>query len=283
MPGAAVPTSGMRLVPKHWHTETWICSIRGHQTPAARVVRLRPEDRRLGVALDPPHGDRLARCLRCDVWLEVVAPEPGTPGATDVLPPLADLPKPRRGKVLQEAVLLRLIAINKGMHAVAFGLLAIALAVLRLKLPGLQDDARSLEDQLRGPVGQTGQEASRDRLGDLLHRVVGLHRSALTILLITALAYCVVESIEAVGLWKERRWAEYLTAVATAGLLPFEIHELLERVTVFRLVALAVNLAILIWLVWAKHLFGVRGGPKTLHEHTDWEAVLAAPAPARHR
>jgi uncharacterized membrane protein (DUF2068 family) len=273
----------MRLVPKAWHTETWICSIRGHQTPAARVVELRPEDRSLGIELDGTQHDRLARCLRCDVWIEVPAPSAGSPGVTQHLPMLEDLPKPRRGKVLQEAVLLRLIAINKGMHAIAFGMLAVALAVLRLKLPGLQDDARTLEDQLRGPVGQTGQQASRDRLGDLLHRVVGLHRSALTILLITALAYCAVESVEAVGLWRERRWAEYLTAVATAGLLPFEVHELLERVTFFRLGALAVNLAILIWLVWAKHLFGVRGGPKTLHEHTDWAAILATPAPAPHR
>jgi uncharacterized membrane protein (DUF2068 family) len=273
----------MRLVPKDWHTETWVCSIRGHQTPAARVVHLRPEDRRLGVPLDDEYCDRLARCLRCDVWLEVAAPTPDAPGLTDVRPPVDALPKPRRGKVLQEAVLLRLIAINKGMHALAFGLLAVALAVLRLKLPGLQDDARTLEEQLRGPVGQTGQEASRDRLGDLLHRVVGLHRSALTILLITAVAYCAIETVESVGLWRERRWAEYLTAVATAGLLPFEVHELMARVTVFRLGALTVNLAILIWLVWAKHLFGVRGGPATLHEDTDWAEILARPTPAHHR
>lgn len=272
----------MRLVPKAWHTETWICSIRGHQTPAARVVRLRPEDRRVGVALDDAQTDRLARCLRCDVWLEVPAPAPDAPGVTDVLPPLEDLPKPRRGKVLQEAVLLRLIAINKATHALAFGLLAIALGVVRFKLPGLQATARDLDDRLRATVDQTGQQASRDQIGDVLHRVIGLHRSALTVLLITATAYCVVETIEAVGLWKERRWAEYLTAIATAGLLPFEIHELLDRVTIFRVSALVVNLAILIWLVWAKHLFGVRGGPHTLHERTDWEAILADPSPAPH-
>ena len=82
--------------------------------------------------------------------------------------------------------------------------------------------------------------------------------------------------------WRERRWAEYLTAVATAGLLPFEIRELLERATVFRVGALTVNLAILIWLVWAKHLFGVRGGAKTLHERVDWDEILATPSPAPH-
>lgn len=273
----------MRLVPRHWHTETWICSIRGHQTPAARVLRLRPEDRPLGIALETPPGDRLVRCLRCDAWLEVHGPQEVGPGVTDVLPALDELPKPRRGKVLQDAVLLRLIAINKGLHAVTFGLLAIALAVLRFNLPGLQASARDLDDQLRENLAQTGQQASRDRVVDVLHRVVGLHRSVLTILLVTAIAYCVVESIEAVGLWKERRWAEYLTVIATAGLLPFEVHELIERVTVFRIGALVVNLAILAWLVWAKHLFGVRGGAKTLDEHTDWAAILATPAPAPYR
>lgn len=269
---------GMRIVPKGWHTETWVCSMRGHVAPAARVVRLRPEDRRVGVTLEG--RDRLARCLRCDVWLEVLAPEPG-PGVADELPLPADLPKPRRGKVLQEAVLLRLIAVNRGLHSIAFGLLAIVLAVLELKLPGLQSSARELDERLASTVDQTGQQASRDRVGDALHRVVGLHRSAVTILLVTAIAYCIVEGVEAYGLWRERRWAEYLTAVATVGLLPFEVHELVDRVTVFRVGALVVNVAILVWLVRSKHLFGVRGGPTTLHEATDWDAILAAPTPAR--
>ncbi|MCU1358556.1 MAG: hypothetical protein JWM89_3974 [Acidimicrobiales bacterium] len=254
--------------------------MRGHVVPAAWVARLRPEDRRVGVAL--ADADRLARCLRCDVWLEVSPPEPGA-GVADVLPPLSDLPKPRRGKVLQEAVLLRLIALNKAAHSIVFGLLAIALAVLEFKLPGLQRSARLLDRRLAATVAQTGQEASRDRVGDTLHRVIGLHRSAVLVLLVTAAAYCIVEGIEAVGLWRERRWAEYLTALATAGLLPLEIHELIDRITVLRVGALVVNVAILVWLVRAKHLFGARGGSKTLHEQVDWAAILDEPAPAPHQ
>ncbi len=273
----------MRLVPKDWHTETWICSIRGHVVPAARAVHLDADDHRLGVDLGGEPACRLGRCLRCDVWLEVAVPRDGEPGVTHEVPPVADLPKPRRGKVLQDAVLLRLIALNKAVHAVAFGLLAVALAVLTFKLPGLQSSARALDRRLAATVDQTGQEPSRDRLGDLLHRVIGLHRSLVTVLLITAVAYFVVETIEAVGLWKERRWAEYLTVIATAGLLPFEIHELIDRVTVLRIGALVVNVAILVWLVTAKHLFGVRGGHATLHEHVDWDEILAGSAPAQHR
>ncbi|CAN5468741.1 DUF2127 domain-containing protein [soil metagenome] len=270
----------MRFVPRGWHTETWVCSMRGHVAPAAKVARLRPEDRRIAVELD--EGDRLVRCLRCDVWLEVRPPVAGA-GVAEELPPLDVLPKPRRGKVLQEAVLLRLIAVNRGLHSLAFGLLAIALGVLELKLPGLQSGARSLDERLSSTVDQTGQQASRDRVSDGLHRVIGLHRSAIAVLFVTALAYCLVEGVEAYGLWRERRWAEYLTAVATVGLLPFEAHELADRITVFRVAALVINVAILVWLVRSKHLFGVRGGAKTLHEATDWDAILAAPTPAAHQ
>ena len=269
----------MRFVPRGWHTETWVCSMRGHVAPAAKVERLRPEDRRVGVVVEP--NDRLVRCLRCDMWLEVLDPAPG-PDVPDVLPPLDELPLPRRGKVLQEAVLLRLIAINKALHSFIFGTLAIGLTVLELKLPGLQHSARLLDRRLRATIDQTGQEPSRDRFGDALHRVIGLHRSAILVLILTAAAYCIVEGIEAFGLWKERRWAEYLTALATAGLLPLEVHELIERITVFRVLALGVNVAILVWLVLNKHLFGVKGGPKTLHHEVDTAAILERPTPAAH-
>ncbi|HEY4377402.1 MAG TPA: DUF2127 domain-containing protein [Acidimicrobiales bacterium] len=268
----------MRLVPRHWHTETWVCSMRGHLAPAAGVCHLGPEDRRLGVELGDGH--RLARCLRCDMWVEVADPVAGSV-TSERLPPIAELPKPRRGKVLQEAVLLRVIAIERAVHCVGFGLLALALAALELKLPGLQTTARSLNRQLSSNGVQAGQAASRDHLNRWLHRLIGLHKSAVTVLLVTALVYCVVEGVEAVGLWRERRWAEYLTALATVGFLPFEAHELIERVTVFRIGALVANLAILAWLVWTKHLFGVRGGSSTLHEDVDWDAILADPTPAR--
>ncbi len=83
-----------------------------------------------------------------------------------------------------------------------------------------------------------------------------------------------VESTEAVGLWHEKRWAEYLTVVATAGFLPFEILELVDRVTVLRVGALVINLAVLVYLLWAKHLFGLRGGAATLETGEDWATLV---------
>ena len=82
----------MRIVPRHWHTETWVCSLRGHALPAATVAELRPEDRRLGVVVDERH--RLVRCVRCDSWVELVHPDPGSVSAATV-PPLDELEPPR--------------------------------------------------------------------------------------------------------------------------------------------------------------------------------------------
>lgn len=62
------------------------------------------------------------------------------------------------------------------------------------------------------------------------------------------------------GLWYQRRWAEYLTFIATALFLPLEVYELTSTVSPFKVTALLINLAIVIYLVSAKRLFGIRGG-----------------------
>ena len=66
--------------------------------------------------------------------------------------------------------------------------------------------------------------------------------------------------MEAVGLWYQRRWAEYLTFVATTAFLPLEVLELTKQVSAFKVTALIVNLAVVIYLLFAKRLFGLRGG-----------------------
>jgi uncharacterized membrane protein (DUF2068 family) len=255
-----------------WHPETFVCSRHGHVTPAALVEKLRPEDAGLGV--DLPDGRRMARCTRCDVWIATTPPEHPV---RETLKPLPEMKVPRRGKVLREAIILRLIAINRAVHSVLFGLLATVLILLELNLGTLHDQAARI---LRDLAGDTGQQAGRGFIGDQLAKLLNLDKNTVVLLAATATAYCVLEAVEAVGLWRERRWAEYLTAIATAGFLPFEIHELIDRITVIRIGALVVNLAILVWLVWRKRLFGVNGGVKAIEaerDQVDRQALFGAP------
>ena len=258
------------------HPETFVCSRRGHVTPAALVRRLRPEDGGLGV--DLPDGRRMARCTRCDVW---VATGPPQYPAAETLPPVDEVPVPRRGRKLRDAIVLRLIALDRGIHSVLFAALAVVLFLLETNLGSLRHDAQRLIASLTGDTGQGASQGTIDRwLRDILH----LQRHTLLILLFTAIAYAVVEGVEAFGLWRERRWAEYLTAIATAGFLPFEVHELTKRVTVLRVVALVVNVAILVWLVYKKRLFGVRGGmaaERAVGEEIDRRALFGPPSASR--
>ena len=271
----------MRIWPKQWHSETWICSLRGHVAPAASALYLRPEDRNLGIDTE---AGRFCRCLRCDSWLSYELPHPPDHVAKyDVLPPIESLEKPRRGIPLNDAIVLRLVAVNRGVHSLLFGLIALALFAIETRLPKLRDMAQQWIERAHQPLDQMGPEASTAFVERQLGRVLNLKSSGVRVLLITATIYAVIEGVEAVGLWRERRWAEYLTVIATAGFLPFEVHELLDKVTIGRVIALVVNLAVLVWLVRSKHLFGFRGGEKTIHEHIDWTTLLSVPSPAANR
>ncbi len=266
------------MTPRRWHNETWVCSLRGHVTPAGDASRLRDDGTDASLGLDADDGTRYCRCLRCDLWERRPIPGPDV-AIHEVVPPLRELELPRRGKPLEDAILLRLIAIERGIHSVLFTLLAAALLVVKVRLPDIEHWARSLADGLGGTTGQTG---SHTFLASKLSSVATLNPRDLTILLVTAVTYAVVEGTEAVYLWKERRWAEYLTVLATLGFIPFEVRELVNHVTVLRIGALVVNVAIVAYLVWDKRLFGARGGPAALHERIDWDAILASPlSPSR--
>jgi len=61
--------------------------------------------------------------------------------------------------------------------------------------------------------------------------------------------YATLLAVEGVGLWMEKRWAEYLTVIATASFIPLEIYEIIERLTVTRVLLLAFNIGVVIYLI----------------------------------
>jgi uncharacterized membrane protein (DUF2068 family) len=77
---------------------------------------------------------------------------------------------------------------------------------------------------------------------------------------VAAILYGFLEGAEAVGLILQRRWAEYLVVIATTAFIPVEVDELLRKPTVFKALALVLNLAIVAYLVWRKRLFIERPG-----------------------
>jgi uncharacterized membrane protein (DUF2068 family) len=54
---------------------------------------------------------------------------------------------------------------------------------------------------------------------------------------------------EGTGLLLRKRWAEYFTIIVTASFIPMEIYELVKRITFTRTCLIAVNVAIVWYLV----------------------------------
>lgn len=76
-----------------------------------------------------------------------------------------------------------------------------------------------------------------------------------TLVAVSAMLYAALEGTEGIGLAMRRRWAEYLTVIATGMLIPFELYEVVTHPTFFKVGALALNLAVVGYLAYRKRLF----------------------------
>jgi uncharacterized membrane protein (DUF2068 family) len=92
------------------------------------------------------------------------------------------------------------------------------------------------------------------RLIDRFLVYIGFFQHQTTIALVV-FAYALVEGTEGVGLAMRRRWAEYLIVVATGLLIPYEVWEVIHKVTIFRVGGLLLNVAIVVYLAYRKKLF----------------------------
>jgi uncharacterized membrane protein (DUF2068 family) len=236
------------------HYELLVCGIRGHQLLGTDARELRPGD---AIVAREAEGLRWHRCLRCDSWVPL--PTPAAP-SIEHIPPRDEIELPVRGRPLRDKIVLRAIAIDRAFHVVILAALAVAVFLIASHERELRDTFyRVLADIQGGVAGGPLQTPHRGILGRL-DELFSLQKGTLHLVGAGLAGLALVEAAEAVGLWLQRRWAEYLTFVVTTLLLPFEIYELTSQVTWFKVTALIVNLAIVVYLLLAKRLFGVRGG-----------------------
>jgi uncharacterized membrane protein (DUF2068 family) len=249
-PGTARPR---RFRPR-LHYGLLVCGARGHELIGTDVSELRATDRIVAREHD---GLRWYRCLRCDSWLPL--PMPSNPSRT-LMPGREEAELPLRGKPLRDKIVLRAIAVDRALHFVTLSLLAVAVFLIASHQAQLRERFYRLLADVQGGVAGGPLQTSHKGVIGKLDELFSLDRGTLHLVGLALAVYAVLEGAEAVGLWLQRRWAEYLTFVATTLLLPLEVYELTARVSWFKVVALAVNLAIVVYLLFAKRLFGLRGG-----------------------
>jgi uncharacterized membrane protein (DUF2068 family) len=83
----------------------------------------------------------------------------------------------------------------------------------------------------------------------LLVKLQFLSAKQLKALSIGSFFYAAIVLIEGTGLALRKHWAEYFTIIVTASFLPLEIYELARRVSGIKIGVMAINLAILGYLI----------------------------------
>lgn len=75
------------------------------------------------------------------------------------------------------------------------------------------------------------------------------------LLIAGTLAYATMRFVEAYGLWRLRTWARWFGVASGALYVPVEIYEIARQLSVSRLVVLAINLLVVLYLLWARGPF----------------------------
>jgi uncharacterized membrane protein (DUF2068 family) len=143
-------------------------------------------------------------------------------------------PKPRFG-------VLRTIALYKIVKVLL--LLAVAYGELRLRDASIA--AKLLSWAQAQPYG-----LEHRIMAQLLEWFSGLSVSRAHVVRLITLAYAALFAVEGVGLWMQKRWAEWLTTIITASLIPLEAWEIVLRPTIGKALILLANAAVVGYLAW---------------------------------
>ncbi|MFI6470932.1 MULTISPECIES: DUF2127 domain-containing protein [unclassified Streptomyces] len=226
-----------------WDRRT--CARRGHVTYAPQEDVLRDRLR-----ADTGLGEAW-RCLRCGDFAL---------GAPHGSGPADEAPLVPRGKVLRDLFILRFLAVERAVRGVFIVLVALAV----WKFSNSQDSVRQFFDEyldvFRPVFRHFHYDLDHSPVVGTIQKTFDYKHSTLVIVAVALLVYALIEIVEGVGLWRAKRWAEYLTVVATAMFLPLEIYELTEKISWVKIATLAINILAVLYILLAKRLFGLRGG-----------------------
>ena len=232
-----------------WNLRT--CSRKGHVTYAPDEPAYRAK-----IEADTPLGHAW-RCLRCGTYVL------GEPHGTG---PAEDAPVLLRGKALRSAFILRALAIERWFRALVLVLLGIAVLKLKSTQVSLQDlferDLKTLDPFFRQIHFKVSDSSTITSIEKILHA----KSSTLSGIGIALILYGALQLAEGIGLWSLRRWGEYVAVVGTTAFIPLEIYEIIDKVSWLKIVILVVNIAAVVYLLWSKRLFGIRGGHRAYEE-----------------
>jgi uncharacterized membrane protein (DUF2068 family) len=82
-----------------------------------------------------------------------------------------------------------------------------------------------------------------------INSLTNLSDARLWFLSISAIIYSLIRFAEAYGLWYDRLWAIWFAIASSALFLPMELSELIEKLTIVRIVIILLNILLVFYLL----------------------------------
>ena len=138
---------------------------------------------------------------------------------------------------------------NRWLFLIAILKLIKAALLITVAIGALSVLHKDVQEVLTYRIGQLGVDPN----GRYMQRVIELANMGtpkrLVMVSLGSFFYASLFAVEGIGLMMQKRWAEYFTAIVTGSFLPLEIYEFTRHPTKFKAIVIAVNIAIVVYLV----------------------------------
>ncbi len=99
-------------------------------------------------------------------------------------------------------------------------------------------------------VTMLGFDPGNQYIGRALEKAANLSPDKIKGLGIVSFIYAGLFLTEGIGLWLEKRWAEWFTIIITSSLVPVEVYEILRHPTPIKILVLVINVAVVGYLFY---------------------------------
>ena len=146
----------------------------------------------------------------------------------------------------KHSLFLKIIIVEKLLLGVLFSALSFSMLTL------LSKDMMVFTNQM---IVFLNLDIEKDYVQELVGWLTNIKGGAIVGISSGMLVLGALNLIEAYGLHRRRRWAEWLTVIATSLFIPLELYEVIQEQTPVRIGALVINVAIVYYLAKHKELF----------------------------
>ena len=152
---------------------------------------------------------------------------------------------------------------QRGLLLIGLFKLLKSLTLIAVGIGALKFVDQDMAAKVKGWIDTLNLGPGRQYIFRIAEKLSKLDPQKLKALSVGTFLYAGIYLTEGVGLVLRKRWAEYLTIISTAGFVPLEVYEIVQRVDFVRITVLLVNIAIVAYLVWDLRTTGRRGAEAT--------------------